>query len=44
MELVDLGPQAGIELQLPPALLGKLGNDPAKKTVRSGCNMHVFLG
>ena len=33
VELADLGPQHGVGLQLPPILLGILGNDPAKKTV-----------
>ena len=33
VELAELGPQAGVDLQLPPVLLGTLGNDPAKKTV-----------
>ena len=32
---VDLGKQVldGVELQLPPALLGAKGNDPNKKTI-----------
>jgi len=32
---VDLGKQVldGEEIQLPPALLGKLGDDPKKKTI-----------
>ena len=33
VELVDLGPQEGKNVQLPPVLLGKLGKDSAKKTV-----------
>ena len=33
VELADLGPQHGVDLQLPPIILGILGNDPAKKTV-----------
>lgn len=34
-QLVDLGKHVmdGQELQLPPAILGKVGNDPKKKTV-----------
>jgi Cys-Gly metallodipeptidase DUG1 len=34
-ELKDLGLQHvdGQELPLPPAILGRIGNDPAKKTV-----------
>jgi Cys-Gly metallodipeptidase DUG1 len=34
-KLVDLGKQEldGQVLDLPPAILGKIGNDPAKKTV-----------
>ena len=37
VELVDLGPQQGKNIHLPPALLGTLGKDSAKKTV--GQNM-----
>ncbi|KAK2569282.1 Cytosolic non-specific dipeptidase [Acropora cervicornis] len=33
VELVDLGPQEGKNVQLPPVLLGKLGKDSAKKTL-----------
>ena len=33
VELAELGPQKGVDLQLPPVLLGILGKDPAKKTV-----------
>jgi len=34
-KLVDLGKHVmdGQELQLPPAILGRIGNDPKKKTV-----------
>ncbi len=34
-QLTDLGKHVmdGEELQLPPAILGKIGNDPNKKTV-----------
>lgn len=34
-KLVDLGKQVldGVELDLPPAILGTIGTDPAKKTV-----------
>ena len=34
-KLVDLGKHTmdGEELQLPPAILGRIGNDPQKKTV-----------
>ena len=33
VELAPLGPQAGVNIELPPVLLGILGKDPAKKTV-----------
>ncbi|XP_074638703.1 cytosolic non-specific dipeptidase-like isoform X2 [Acropora palmata] len=33
VELVDLGPQQGKNVHLPPALLGTLGKDSAKKTL-----------
>lgn len=33
VELAELGPQHGVDIQLPPVLLGILGKDPAKKTV-----------
>ena len=34
-KLIDLGKHTmnGDELQVPPAILGKIGNDPEKKTV-----------
>ena len=38
VELAPLGPQAGVNIELPPVLLGILGKDPAKKTV-SLCNI-----
>ena len=33
VELADLGPQHGVDINLPPVLLGILGKDPSKKTV-----------
>ncbi|KAJ7390427.1 Metallopeptidase M20 [Desmophyllum pertusum] len=33
VELAELGPQHGVDIQLPPVLLGILGKDPAKKTL-----------
>lgn len=33
VELAELGSQHGVDLQLPPVLLGVLGKDPTKKTV-----------
>lgn len=35
VELADLGLQHGVNINLPPVLLGILGKDPAKKTVSS---------
>ena len=32
-KLVDLGEQTGENLHLPPAILGRIGEDPKKKTV-----------
>ena len=34
-QLVDLGKQEieGLVLELPPAILGRIGNDPKKKTI-----------